>query len=242
MRDACRLHQHGDSVSGEQWFESECILKGKILKFVHRLAGALLSLCWSPGIDLPIAFPQPFLPHLNSLLISSWIKKLCYSTHPDWPKVLLVYCSRRMARFPLQTSKNSWFLQNPLETLEILCWSLKKKKYLFLAMLGLCCSMQGFSSCGKQGWGLLFIAGATLHSGAQPLGTWASVVAAHRLGSCSSQTLEFGLSSCGARAYFFHHMWLLPGPGMGPMSPSLAGRFPSTSPPGGPMLCCFLMS
>ena len=34
----CCLHQHGDSVSGEKWLDSECILKGKILKFIHRLA------------------------------------------------------------------------------------------------------------------------------------------------------------------------------------------------------------
>ena len=109
-------------------------------------------------------------------------------------------------------------------------------------MLGLCCSMQGFSSCGKWGWGLLFIAGATLHCGAQALGTWASVVAAHRLGSYSSQTLKLGLSSCGAWAYFLHHMWNLPGPGMGPMSPLLAGRFSSTAPPGKSHTLLLLMS
>ena len=63
-------------------------------------------------------FPE-FRPHLNSVSISSWIKKFCYSIHPNWPRVLLVYCSRRMARFQFQTCKNSCFLQNPLETLEI---------------------------------------------------------------------------------------------------------------------------
>ena len=36
--------------------------------------------------------------------------------------------------------------------------------------------------------------------GARALGTWASVVVAHRLSSCGSQALERRLSSCGARA------------------------------------------
>ena len=36
--------------------------------------------------------------------------------------------------------------------------------------------------------------------GAWALGAWASVVAAHRLSSCSSRALERRLSSCGTRA------------------------------------------
>ena len=50
------------------------------------------------------------------------------------------------------------------------------------------------------------VAWATLHCGgfsccrAQALGTWASVVVAHRLSSCGSRALERRLSSCGARA------------------------------------------
>ena len=34
---------------------------------------------------------------------------------------------------------------------------------------------------------------------AQALGTWASVVVSHRLISCGSQALEYGINSCGAR-------------------------------------------
>ena len=52
------------------------------------------------------------------------------------------------------------------------------------------------------------------------LGTQASVVVAH------------GLSSCGAWALLFCGMWDLPGPGIEPMSPALAGRFLTTAPPG----------
>ena len=36
-----------------------------------------------------------------------------------------------------------------------------------------------------------------------------------------------GFSSCGVRG-----MWDLPGPGIEPVSPALAGGFPSTAPPG----------
>ena len=43
-----------------------------------------------------------------------------------------------------------------------------------------------------------------------------------------------GFSSCGARAPLLHGMWDLPGPGLEPMSPALAGGFPTTAPPGKP--------
>ena len=47
-----------------------------------------------------------------------------------------------------------------------------------------------------------------------------------------SQALEGRLSSCGARASLFRGMWDLPGPGLGPVSPALAGGFLTTAPPG----------
>ena len=43
------------------------------------------------------------------------------------------------------------------------------------------------------------------------LGEWASIVVAR------------GLSSCGARAQPLRDMWDLPGPGLKPVSPALAG-------------------
>ena len=49
-------------------------------------------------------------------------------------------------------------------------------------------------------------------------------------GSCGA--LEFRLSSCGARALLNRGMWDLPGPGLEPMSPALAGRFLTTVSPG----------
>ena len=58
------------------------------------------------------------------------------------------------------------------------------------------------------------------HCGAWALDAWASVVVAHML------------SSCGARSQLLHGMWDLPGPGLEPMSPALAGGFLTTVPPG----------
>ena len=55
-----------------------------------------------------------------------------------------------------------------------------------------------------------------------------------RLSSCGSRALERRLSSCGSRAYLLHGMWDLPGPGFEPVSPSLAGGFLTTAPPGNP--------
>ena len=68
--------------------------------------------------------------------------------------------------------------------------------------------------------------------GAPALGTWASVVAACGLSSCGSQALERRLSSCGAWAQLLRGMWDLPGPGLEPVSPTLAGRFLTIAPPG----------
>ena len=66
----------------------------------------------------------------------------------------------------------------------------------------------GFSSCGSRA-----------------LGAQASVVVARGLSSYGSQALEHRLSSCGARAWLLRGMWDLPGPGLEPVSPALAGGF-----------------
>ena len=88
-----------------------------------------------------------------------------------------------------------------------------------MAVLGLHFCARAFSSCGK--WGPLFIA---VHG---PLTITASLVAEHRL-----QTRR--LSNCGSRAQLLHGMWNLPGPGLEPVSPALAGGFLTTVPPGKP--------
>ena len=63
-----------------------------------------------------------------------------------------------------------------------------------------------------------------------------SVVVARGLSSCVSRALERRLSSCGAQAYLLHGMWDLPGPGLKPVSPALAGGFLTTAPPGKSLL------
>ena len=52
---------------------------------------------------------------------------------------------------------------------------------------------------------------------------WASVVVAHGLRCYGSQAPEHRLSSCGVRAQLLHDMWDLPGTGIKPVSPALAG-------------------
>ena len=104
--------------------------------------------------------------------------------------------------------------------------------YLFLAVLGLCCCTQAFSSCGEPG-ATLCCGALTSHCGgfaccgARALGAWASVVVAH------------GLSSCGTWAQLLRGMWDIPRPGFEPVSPALAGRFLTSVPPGKPLLFSF---
>ena len=96
--------------------------------------------------------------------------------------------------------------------------------------------MQAFSSCGRVGATLHCSVWAS-HCGGFSLWSWAlgmraSVVVAQRLSSCGSQALERRLSSCGARAQLLRGMRDPPEPGLGPMSPALAGRLLTAAPPG----------
>ena len=50
----------------------------------------------------------------------------------------------------------------------------------------------------------------------------------------STGSRRTGFSSCGARASLLRGMWDLPGPGLEPVSPALAGGFLTTVPPGKP--------
>ena len=87
-------------------------------------------------------------------------------------------------------------------------------------MLGLRFCARAFSSCGERGPLFIMVCG--------PLTVVASLVAEHRL-----QTRR--LSSCGSRAQLLRSMWDLPRPRLEPVSPALAGRFPTTAPPGKPL-------
>ena len=64
----------------------------------------------------------------------------------------------------------------------------------------------------------------------------------------SSGSRHTGFGSCGTRPQWSWGMWDLPGPGIKPVSPSLAGGFLSTEPPGKPnrvfffFLCCISLA
>ena len=74
--------------------------------------------------------------------------------------------------------------------------------YLFLAALGLRCYMPASSSCGERG---LLMAAASPAAEHQLQGSWAQLL---------------------------RGTWDLLGPGIEPLSPALAGGFPTTGPPG----------
>ena len=94
-----------------------------------------------------------------------------------------------------------------------------------MAVVGLHCCMcfslvvsRGYSGCGVQ----------TSHW--RGLSCWgAQALGCPGFGSWGSQALEHRLSSCGSWAYLLLGTWDLPGSGVGPMSPVLAGRFLSTA-------------
>ena len=108
--------------------------------------------------------------------------------------------------------------------------SLLRVSFLCLQRAGstLCCGARashcgGFSCCG-----------------ARALGTRASVVVACGLSTCGSRALEHRLSSCDAQTELLWGMWDPPGPGLEPVSPALAGGFPTTAPPGKPTHSIFI--
>ena len=89
--------------------------------------------------------------------------------------------------------------------------------YSFLAALHPHCCVQTFSSCSE--WGLLFAVVWGL------LVAEASLVAEHGLQAS-------GPCTCGAWALLLCGMSGLPGPGIKPVCPPLAGGFLTTGPPG----------
>ena len=93
-----------------------------------------------------------------------------------------------------------------------------------MAVLGPRFRARALSSRGKRGPLLIAVRG--------PLTIMASPVAEHRL-----QTRR--LSNCGSRAQPLRGMRDPPRPGLEPVSPAPAGRFPTTAPPGKPSLAAF---
>ena len=62
----------------------------------------------------------------------------------------------------------------------------------------------------------------------------ASLVEHGLYGARASVVVARGHSSCGTRALFSRRAWDLPGPGIEPVLPALAGGFLTTEPPGKP--------
>ena len=81
--------------------------------------------------------------------------------------------------------------------------------------------------------GLLF-AEASLAAGHRLWGMWVSVVVARGRSSCSYWALEHRLSSCGHGLSCSAAYGNLPGPGIDPVFPAMAGRFFTTEPAGKP--------
>ena len=68
-----------------------------------------------------------------------------------------------------------------------------------------------------------------------PLLLWSTGSRRTGFSSCGLKALERRLSSCGTRAQLLRDMWDLPGPGLEPVSPALAGGFSTIVPPGKPL-------
>ena len=97
------------------------------------------------------------------------------------------------------------------------------KKFIYLFIYFWLCWV--FASV--RGPSLVAASGGHSSSRCAGLSLWRPLVAEHRL-----QTRR--LSNCGSRTQPLRGMWDLPRPGLEPVCPALAGRFPTTAPPGKP--------
>ena len=135
----------------------------------------------------------------------------------------------------LENPNNARPLQHGSESLKKLkMWNLLFYLFiyllnLFLAALGLHCCAWAFSSCGERG---LLLLRCTGFSSPWLLLLWSTGSRRAGFSSCGSRALKHSLSSCGTGAQLLHSMWDLPGPGIEPVSPALAGGFLTAAPPG----------
>jgi len=158
---------------------------------------------------------------------SLWLRKSVLNIHwKDWcwswsSNTLAIWCWERLKAEGDDRGWDGW-MASP--TWWIWVWA-SSGSWWWTGKFGVLQSMESQSWTRLSHWtesSLLFCcclsflwcwAGATLNWGvwtsqcsgfsccrAQALGTWTSVVPAHRLSSCSSWALEQGLSGCGARA------------------------------------------
>ena len=99
--------------------------------------------------------------------------------------------------------------------------------YVCMALLGLRFCARALSSCGKRGPLLIAVRGPLFIAVRGPPTIVAPLAAEHRLHTRR-------LSNCGSRAQPLRGMRDPPRPGPEPASPALAGRLPTTAPPGKP--------
>ena len=127
---------------------------------------------------------------------------------------------------PLFSLHHFFFFFNFIATLFI---------YLFIfGCVGSSVRARALSGHGKWGPLLIAVRGPLFIAVRGPLTIAAPPAAGHRL-----QTRR--LSNCGSRAQPLRGMWDPPRPGLEPASPALAGRFPTTAPPGKPLPPPFLI-
>ena len=113
-----------------------------------------------------------------------------------------------------------FFLKNYLLLFFWLCW-------VFIAACGLSLVVTsgGYSSLWCAGFSLQWL-----------LLLWSTGSRCAGFSSCGSRVLKRRLSSLGTQAQMLCGMWDLPGPGLEPVSPALAGGFLTTVPPGKSLL------
>ena len=210
-----------------------------IPRFIHVAADGIISFFFMANIPLCICATSSvsisLLMGIGLLSCPGYCKQRC-SEH--WSACIFL---------------NYGFLQ--IHTQEWDCWIIWQFLGFFLifyffifgcARSLLLCRL--FSSCGK--WQLLASCGARAsRSRGFSCCLWsavalkpdcrASVVVACGLRSCGFGALEQRLNSCGMWAQLLLSMWNLPGSGVEPMSPALAGRFFTTEPPAKPYIQFF---
>ena len=111
--------------------------------------------------------------------------------------------------------------------------------------LSLIAASRGYSSLQCVGfllqWLLFWWSMGSRHLGFSKCGAWPQQLR-HMgskvcgLSSCGSRALEHRFSSCGTQAQLLRGICCLPRPGLEPVSPTLAGGFLTTAPPGKPDL------
>ena len=143
----------------------------------------------------------------------------------DWPQ-RITECPVIIFFYIVRILRNSWpnnsknMEQDVLKLILLICWWLCGSFLL---------QGQPFPSCDEQGPLLLWRAGFSLW---WSLLLWNMGSRAHKLGNCSSWTLEHWPSSCGTWTSLPLGMWDLSRSGIEPVSPALEDRVFTPEPPG----------